>query len=142
MDIATVIGLVLGLFIGALLAFPLAFLPEPFSQILPFVGVVFFGYLGIAMGVLFRRGEKLVSLALSIGIAIVYYIFLLAGEPLGKQGKLSPFVAMWAANIFFSILALFLMWKAVTESSIGIPGWLRRPFTSTRLAAIFSRGRP
>ncbi len=53
--VATVIGLVLGLFIAALLAFPLSFLPEPFSQVLPFVGVVLFGYLGIAIMVMRQR---------------------------------------------------------------------------------------
>lgn len=53
--VATVIGLVLGLFIAALLAFPLSFLPAPFSQVLPFVGVVLFGYLGIAVMVMRQR---------------------------------------------------------------------------------------
>jgi lipopolysaccharide export system permease protein len=81
---------------------------------IPFATLIF-GYLGIAMGVLFRRGEKLVSFAVSIGIAIIYYIFLLAGEPLGKQGKVSPFLSMWTANIFFSLLAAFLLRRAVTE---------------------------
>jgi uncharacterized protein YacL len=50
--VATVIGLVVGLVIAALMAFPLSFLPEPLSQILPFVGVVLFGYLGIAIMVM------------------------------------------------------------------------------------------
>jgi uncharacterized protein YacL len=53
--VAIGIGLVLGLFVAALLAFPLSFLPEPFSQILPFVGVVLFGYLGIAIMVMRQR---------------------------------------------------------------------------------------
>jgi uncharacterized protein YacL len=53
--VAIVVGLVFGLFIAALMAFPLSYLPEPFSQILPFVGVVFFGYLGIAIMVMRQR---------------------------------------------------------------------------------------
>jgi len=81
---------------------------------IPFATLIF-GYLGIAMGVIFRRGEKLVSFAVSIGIAIIYYIFLLAGEPLGKQGKISPFLSMWTANIFFTALTAFLLWRAVKE---------------------------
>jgi lipopolysaccharide export system permease protein len=81
---------------------------------IPFATLIF-GYLGIAMGVLFRRGEKFVSIAVSIGIAIIYYVFLLAGEPLGKQGRISPFLSMWAANIFFAALAAFLLWKAAKE---------------------------
>jgi uncharacterized protein YacL len=50
--VAIVLGLVLGLFIAALMAFPLSYLPEPFSQILPFAGVVLFGYLGVAVMVM------------------------------------------------------------------------------------------
>jgi uncharacterized protein YacL len=49
---AGLIGLVSGLIIAALLSFPLSMLPEPFSQILPFVGVVVFGYLGVAVFVI------------------------------------------------------------------------------------------
>ena len=50
--VATVLGLIVGLVIAALMAFPLSFLPEPFSQILPFVGVVVFGYTGIGIMVM------------------------------------------------------------------------------------------
>lgn len=49
-------GLVVGLLIAALLAFPLSLLPEPFSQILPFVGVVLFAYLGVSVFVM-RQGD-------------------------------------------------------------------------------------
>jgi uncharacterized protein YacL len=49
-------GLVVGLLIAALLAFPLSLLPEPFSQILPFVGVIIFSYLGVSLFVM-RQGD-------------------------------------------------------------------------------------
>ena len=45
-------GLVVGLVIAALLTFPLSLLPAPFGKILPFVAVVLFGYLGIAVFVM------------------------------------------------------------------------------------------
>jgi uncharacterized protein YacL len=47
--ISAVVGLMFGLLFAALLAFPLSLLPKPFGEIFPFVGVVFFGYLGIAL---------------------------------------------------------------------------------------------
>jgi uncharacterized protein YacL len=53
--IATAVGLIVGLLIAAMMAFPLSFLPTPFSQILPFVGVVLFSYLGIAVMVMRQR---------------------------------------------------------------------------------------
>ncbi len=42
-------GLIVGLITAALLTSPLSLLPSPFGQILPFVGVVVFGYFGIAI---------------------------------------------------------------------------------------------
>jgi uncharacterized protein YacL len=46
---AGLIGLVVGLLTAALLAFPLSMLPSPFGKILPFLGVLFFGYFGVAI---------------------------------------------------------------------------------------------
>ena len=45
-------GLIVGLIIAALLTFPLSLLPDPFGKILPFVGVLVFGYFGIAVFVM------------------------------------------------------------------------------------------
>ena len=49
-------GLVVGLLIAALLAFPLSLLPEPFSQVLPFIGVLLFSYFGVSLFVM-RQGD-------------------------------------------------------------------------------------
>jgi uncharacterized protein YacL len=53
--VSVIIGLIVGLVVAALMAFPLSFLPEPFSQVLPFAGVVLFGYLGVAVMVMRQR---------------------------------------------------------------------------------------
>jgi len=47
--LAGVIGLIVGLIVAALVAFPLSLLPPPFSQILPFLGVILFSYLSVAV---------------------------------------------------------------------------------------------
>ncbi|MEK6754180.1 MAG: PIN domain-containing protein [Chloroflexota bacterium] len=49
-------GLMAGLLIAALLAFPLSLLPDPFSQILPFLGVLVFSYFGVSLFVM-RQGD-------------------------------------------------------------------------------------
>ncbi len=49
-------GLVVGLLIAALLAFPLSMLPAPFSEILPFIGVLIFSYFGVSVFVM-RQGD-------------------------------------------------------------------------------------
>ena len=52
----SLIGLVIGLVIAALASFPISFLPEPLSSVLPFAAVVLFGYLGVAIATT-RQGE-------------------------------------------------------------------------------------
>ncbi len=49
-------GLVVGLLTAALLAFPLSMLPDPLGSILPFVGVLIFGYFGVSLFVM-RQGD-------------------------------------------------------------------------------------
>ena len=53
---AGLIGLVVGLLAAALLSFPLSLLPEPFGRILPFIGVLIFGYFGVMLFVM-RQGD-------------------------------------------------------------------------------------
>jgi len=53
---ASLIGLVSGLLIAALLAFPLSLLPHIIGDFAPFVGVLLFGYLGISIFVM-RQGD-------------------------------------------------------------------------------------
>ncbi len=43
------VGLIVGLVSTALLAYPISLLPDPLGSILPFVSVLLFGYLGIAL---------------------------------------------------------------------------------------------
>jgi len=45
-------GLVMGLIVAALLTFPLSMLPTPLGDVLPFLGVLIFGYFGVAIFVM------------------------------------------------------------------------------------------
>ncbi len=59
--VSAIVGLVIGLTISALLAAPLAKLPTSFSQILPFIASLIFGYLGLA--VMAMRHQDIMNLA-------------------------------------------------------------------------------
>jgi uncharacterized protein YacL len=52
---AALIGLVVGLLMAALLAFPLSLLPSPFGDILPFVGMLVLAYLGVSVFVMRQK---------------------------------------------------------------------------------------
>lgn len=47
--VSALLGLIFGLVVAALISFPLSLLPEPFSQILPFIGALVFSYLGVTV---------------------------------------------------------------------------------------------
>jgi len=49
---SALVGLVAGLLVAALAAFPLSLLPAPFGDVLPFVGVLVFVYFGISIFVM------------------------------------------------------------------------------------------
>lgn len=53
--LAATIGLIIGLIIAALTAFPLSFLPEPLKNILPFIALIVFGYTGAWVMVMRER---------------------------------------------------------------------------------------
>jgi len=53
---AGLVGLVSGLVVAALLAFPLSTLPNLVGDIAPFLGVLLFGYLGVALFIM-RQGD-------------------------------------------------------------------------------------
>ena len=54
--LAAAFGLIIGLIIAALISFQISLLPPPFSQILPFVAAVLFGYFG-AMVMITRQHD-------------------------------------------------------------------------------------
>lgn len=49
------VGLTVGLVIAALLAFPLSLLPSPLGEMFPFIGVLLFGYIGVAVFIMRRN---------------------------------------------------------------------------------------
>jgi uncharacterized protein YacL len=50
--VAGLIGLIAGLTIAALLAFPISLLPSPLGDFFPFIGVLLFGYFGVVVFVM------------------------------------------------------------------------------------------
>ena len=66
-------------------------------------------------------------MSMAIGFSIfcffVYYLFLTGGEKLADRELISPFLAMWLANIVFGLLGAVLTWRASTE--ITVINWQR-----------------
>ena len=86
-----------------------------------FVFVLF----GPPIALRFPRGGVGVTLGVSIVVFGLYYICLMAGETLADKGKLPPPVAMWIANVVFSLIGLGLLWRVESTTDTSRGGGLR-----------------
>lgn len=66
---------------------------------------------GIPLGLSARKGGKSTGFVLTILLVFVYYFFSLTGVSLARQGKVSPFLGVWAGNLFFFLGGLILVWR-------------------------------
>jgi lipopolysaccharide export system permease protein len=103
------------------------------------VACVIFVFLGAPIALRFPRGGVGMVLGVSLAAFAIYYIGLIAGEPLAQRGTLSPFLAMWASNIVFGIVGAFLLLRLGRESSTSRGGYwselkdaMRRRFGALR----------
>jgi lipopolysaccharide export system permease protein len=77
---------------------------------IPFACIVF-AFVALTLGLTSKRGSRSSAYAISIGIILLYYIFLIGGERMGDGGRISPWLAAWAANLILGTLGLVLFIK-------------------------------
>ena len=90
---------------------------------LPFVCLIFV-LVGIPLGISTKKGGRTSGFTVSLGIILVYYILITAGEKNAMEGHISPFLGMWGPNLLFLLAGLYLFIRSSRES---------------RLFAVFSR---
>lgn len=84
---------------------------------IPFAAIVFV-FLGVPLGMMSRRGNFGVSAGMSLLFFVIYWAFLIAGEKLADREMLSPFMAMWLANIVLGGIGLILTYKTSKETVV------------------------
>jgi LPS export ABC transporter permease LptG/LPS export ABC transporter permease LptF len=67
---------------------------------------------GIPLGLSSKKSGKSGGFVLTIVLVFVYYFVSLLGVSLARQGKVTPALGAWLANIAFFAAGLILMWKA------------------------------
>jgi len=108
---------------------------------IPFACIVF-GLIAIPLGIRKVRGGKSYGLIISLLVCLVYYLLLLTGESLGKNGTLPPLLSMWLPNIIMALLGMYLFFHAARESTPLIFVWctnlatastsfLKKPFSNS-----------
>ena len=73
--------------------------------------------IGAPLGVVSRGGGMALSVGISIGLFTIYWAFLIGGEQLADRLIISPFTAMWAANILMGAVGLILLFWVKSEQS-------------------------
>jgi lipopolysaccharide export system permease protein len=92
-----------------------------------------FVMLGAPIALRFPRGGVGLTIGASLFVFALYYIGLTAGASLATQGLLPPWVAMWAADAIFFVVALYLMRKMGTEGTTSRGGEMGETIDRLRL---------
>ena len=70
-----------------------------------------FGVIATPLGIQSRRSGKSGGFATSLFLLLIYYIFIVAGESLGDNGRLPAILAVWTPNILLGATGVILLIK-------------------------------
>lgn len=98
------------------------------------VACIVFVLIGAPLGIMSRRGGLATGGGLSLVFFLLYWAFLVSGEDLADRRIISPFLAMWSANIIVGLAGLVLLWRATYERTALNLAWLSKWFVRPRRA--------
>ncbi len=105
---------------------------------LPFSIMIFF-LIGAALGAIIRRGGLGMPVVVSVLFFVVYYVMMIFGTKMAKEGTLQAWQGMWMSSIVLFPIAVFLTYKATNDSNLFNPEWyiyrwraLKRTFVRSR----------
>ncbi|MEK7729926.1 MAG: LptF/LptG family permease [candidate division KSB1 bacterium] len=79
------------------------------------VACIVFVLIGAPLGIMSRRAGLATGGGLSLIFFLLYWTFLVGGEDLADREIISPFLAMWSANIVVGMAGLYFLWRATYE---------------------------
>jgi lipopolysaccharide export system permease protein len=72
------------------------------------------------------RGSKSRGFSWAIGVLLVYYLLTTAGTSLAERGAILLEIGMWAPDVIFLALSIYLLVKAANESPVFFLVWLQK----------------
>ena len=91
---------------------------------LPFACVVF-SLIALPLSVRTTWAFRSVGFGVSLGIILLYYVLLTAGEAFGKRGVLAPGISLWIPNGVLGGLGIYLFSRVTNEKPFS-PQWVLR----------------
>ncbi|MBS1116073.1 MAG: putative Permease YjgP/YjgQ family protein [candidate division NC10 bacterium] len=82
-----------------------------------------FSVIGVPLASRIRRGGRGVSLAISVGCALGYYVLIVAGEGLGDRGRIPAALAMWLPNLLIAVGGSLLLLRAELHPATLAQAW-------------------
>jgi lipopolysaccharide export LptBFGC system permease protein LptF len=65
--------------------------------------------IGVPLGIKTHRSTKSLGFVIAFCLTFIYYFIMLAGEHLGRIGRLPPGLAIWLPNLFLGITGIILL---------------------------------
>jgi lipopolysaccharide export system permease protein len=93
---------------------------------------IVFVLIGAPIALRFPRGGVGLVIGVSLVVFAIYYIGLIAGESLADRGYLTPFWAMWAANVILTGVGLVLLARMGREGATSRGGDLSEFFDALK----------
>lgn len=88
-----------------------------------------FVLVGAPLGAAVRKGGFGTAAGLSLGFFIFYWACLIGGEELADRGKVTPFWAMWFANVVLASFGVFYFYMMEKENRLRLWDWTQEFIT-------------
>lgn len=84
---------------------------------LPFSIMIFF-LIGAPLGAIIRKGGLGTPIVVSIGFFVIYYVIMITGERLVKDGAIPAYIGVWLSSYILFPIAVFLTYKSTNDSAL------------------------
>ena len=91
--------------------YPAAALMEAHQRVAGAVACVAFTLIGIPLGIKTSRRETSIGIALSLGLALIYYFTMVVANTLRDRPGYFPEAILWTPNLIFELLGIWLLWR-------------------------------
>jgi lipopolysaccharide export system permease protein len=91
--------------------YPAAALMEAHQRVAMAAACIAFALIGIPLGIKTSRRETSIGIALSLGLAVLYYFLTLMAFALRGKPHVYPEAVLWAPCMVFELLGLWLLWR-------------------------------
>ena len=75
-------------------------------------------FIGAPLGSIIRKGGFGIPVLVSVFFFLLYHVLSIIGEKSAKELSMQAYQGMWLTNIVFTPIALFLIYKASTDSQL------------------------